>query len=145
MVCAFIWPVEATEEMPAVTVKYVERFCDQEMIGLILPLSFNMFIIFLCCVIAFLTRKLPDNFNESWFILLSVSATLFVWIAFLPTYFYAFYASHKAALLGLSLILNGLITVVCFFATKIYALVYIDEKDIKTTNFDTQSFEVSSK
>ncbi len=87
----------------------------------------------------FYSRSLPENFNESWYIFLSVFTTLFIWIAFLPTYFNAFYAYHKSALLALALILNGLVVLICLFGPKVYALFYIEEGDIKISNFSGSS------
>ena len=134
----------ATLHMPVVTVKYVELTCNMPMWSLIIPLSFNLFLLLLCSAFGFLTRKLPDNFNESWYIFISVSTTLFIWIAFLPTYTLAFYAYHKSALLSLALILNASITILCLFAPKIYALFFVDEKMIKITNFKESTFSMSS-
>ena len=129
--------------MPIATEKYVELHCQQDQLGLLLPLSYNLLLIFACSIFAFMTRKLPGNFNESWYIFLSVCTTLFIWVAFLPTYYVTFYAYHKAALLAFAMILNGVVTVVCFFVPKIYAVFYVDEKDIKVANFDESEFATS--
>ena len=127
---------------PVRTTEYVELLCNMPLMSLVIPLSFNISLLLLCAVFGFLTRKLPDNFNESWYIFISVSTTIFIWIAFLPTYLMAFYAYHKAALLALALILNASVTILCLFVPKIYALYFVDEKNIKITNFD---FETSTK
>ena len=121
--------------MPVSTKPYVELQCQQDIKGLLIPLAFNILLILTCAIFAFLTRKLPDNFNESWYIFLCVSTTLFVWIAFFPTYFTAFYAYHKAALLAFALILNAAVTLICMFGPKVYALYYVNENDIKVTDF----------
>ena len=132
----FYEPPMAEEKMPVATTKHVELSCRLPPINLLSPLCYNILLLFLCAIFGFLTRKLPDNFNESWYIFISVTTTLFVWIAFLPTYFMAFYAYHKSALLGLALILNGGVTILCLFAPKMYAVYFVDEKGIKVTNFD---------
>ena len=132
-----IWlgPPEAVLQMPVVTSRHVELTCGLSMYNLLLPLSFNIFLLLLCAVFGFLTRRLPDNFNESWYIFISVTTTLCVWVAFLPTYFLAFYAYHKAALLALALILNAMVTFLCLVVPKIYAVYFVDEKHIRVTNF----------
>lgn len=134
-VAATLLPLGARHRMPVSTVRHVELLCNLPMQNLLMPLSFNIFLLFLCGIFGFFTRRLPDNFNESWYIFISVTTTLFVWVAFFPTYFIAFYAYHKAALLALALILNGVVTTVCLFAPKIYAVYYVDEKQIKVTNW----------
>ena len=126
--------------MPVATEKYVELLCNMTLYSLIIPLSYNLLLLFLCAVFGFLTRKLPDNFNESWYIFMSVTTTMFIWIAFLPTYIMAFYAYHKAALLALALILNMSITILCLFAPKVYVIYFANEKDIKVTDFKVSEF-----
>ncbi len=144
VVICLIEPPGATLHMPVATKKYVELTCNMPMWSLVIPLSLNLFLLLLCATFGFLTRKLPDNFNESWYIFISVSTTLFIWIAFLPTYILAFYAYHKSALLSLALNLNASITIMCLFAPKIYALFFVDDKLIKVTNFQESSFSMSS-
>ena len=126
--------------MPVPTRRFVELLCQTSMLNLLLPLSFNLLLLLLCAIFGFLTRKLPDNFNESWYVFISVSTTIFIWIAFLPTHMMAFYAYHKAALLSLALILNASVTALCLFIPKIYAVYFVDEKNIKITNFSETDF-----
>ena len=129
--------------MPVETEEYVELLCNMPLLSLVVPLSFNLLLLVLCTIFGFLTRKLPENFNESWYIFISVSTTIFIWIAFLPTYLMAFYAYHKAALLALALILNASVTILCLCAPKIYVIYFIDEKHVKTTNFEATDFDKS--
>ena len=78
-------------------------------------------------VYAVKTRRLPDNFNESKLIFLLVLATLFLWLAFLPTYFTAYYAQQKVALLTMFLVLNSTLMILCLYAPKVYAILYVNE------------------
>ncbi|KAI8770780.1 metabotropic glutamate receptor, partial [Biomphalaria glabrata] len=68
---------------------FVELSCDWTIPGLTSFLGYNLILVFLCSFFAFKTRKLPDNFNESRFISISVYTTLIVWLAFVPTYYTA--------------------------------------------------------
>ncbi len=129
--------------MPVATEKYVELLCNMTLYSLVIPLSYNLLLLFLCAVFGFLTRALPDNFNESWYIFMSVTTTIFIWIAFLPTYIMAFYAYHKAALLALALILNMSITKLCLFVPKVYVVYFVNEKDIKVTDFKESEFSTT--
>ena len=131
-----IWPPKAILVMPIKTTKLVELQCDLEVYGIIIPLGYNILLALLCSVLGFLTRKLPENFNESWYIFVSVCTTLFIWIAFLPTYFSAFYAYHKAVLLAFALFLSSAIILVCIFGPKVYAIYNMSDGEIKVSNFD---------
>ena len=77
------------------TEQHVELLCDIPLTGLVLLLGFNILLIILCVVYGFLTRKLPENFSESWYIFVSAATTIFLWLVFLPSYFTAFYAYHQ--------------------------------------------------
>ena len=140
VILSVIYTPRAVLNMPVVTVKLVELTCYLPLISLLIPLGFNLLLLLLCTIFGFLTRKLPENFNESWYIFISVATTIFIWVAFLSTYMLAFYAYHKAALLALALFLNATVTALCLFAPKIYAVYFIDEKEIKTTNFDASIY-----
>lgn len=137
---SIIFPPVATLTMPVRRVKLVELSCISESVmTLIVPLGVNLVFVMVTAIFGFLTRKLPDNFNESWHIFIAVITTLIVWIAFLPTYFIAFYEYFRATLLALSLIINGVIITLCLFGPKIYAVFFVDESRIKTSNFDDET------
>ena len=118
------------DRMPISTEKYVESMCDLSLRGLLPPLAYNVILVVVCLIWAFKARALPDNFNESRYIFLSVCCTLFVWIAFLPTYFSAFYATQKTLLLVVALLLNSFIVLLCLYCPKVYALFYVDEENM---------------
>ncbi len=124
-------PPKPKLRQPVLTEKYVELYCHVTLEGLLIPLAYNLLLIILCAVYGFLTRKLPENFNESGYIFVSVATTTFLWTVFLPTYFTTFYSHHRVALLAFCLILNGAITLLCLHVPKLYALYYVDESRIK--------------
>ena len=117
--------------MPIETKPYVELYCKLELRALLIPLVYNLFVILLCAVHGFLTRSLPENFNESRYIFVSVMTTTFLWIVFIPTYFTTFYAYHKSILLATCLILNATITLLLLFVPKIYAVYFVNDSKIK--------------
>ena len=124
-------PSEVMEKMPIETQPYLELYCKLELRALLIPLVYNLFIILLCAVHGFLTRSLPENFNESKYIFVSVMTTTFLWIVFIPTYFTTFYAYHKSILLATCLILNATITLLLLFMPKIYVVYFVNESKIK--------------
>ena len=113
--------------MPVPTERHVERTCALPVEALVLPVSYNLVLILIAAIYGYKTRKLPNNFNESGYIFSCVCSTLFLWVAFLPTYFAAFHATHKSMLLILSLLLNSSVILVLIFVTRIYALYYVEE------------------
>ena len=142
IICSMIFePPKVILKMPIITQKYVELSCSQTKEGFLIPLSFNLVLLVSCAIHGFLIRKLPENFNESWYIFVSVLTTLFMWIVFLPTYFSTFYAYHQVALLGLCLILNGFITLMTLYTPKLYAIYFVDEDKlrIQKTNITNMS------
>ena len=68
-----------------------------------------------------------------------------MWLVFLPTYFSAFYASHKVALIALCLVLNSAITICCQFVPKVYAVMFVgvEKMDVVTNATGTTSIHVA--
>ncbi len=131
VVIGIIAPLVARLRQQVATTKHVELFCDLPLEEFLVPLTYNLALIVLCAVYGFLTRKLPENFNESWYIFVSVSKTTFLWTVFIPTYFTTFYAYHQASLLAFCLLLNATITLLCLFMPKIYAIYFVNEDDLQ--------------
>ncbi|XP_074646592.1 metabotropic glutamate receptor-like [Tubulanus polymorphus] len=125
-----ISPPSAMLNMPVSTEKFVELLCDMPIDSLVAPMAFNILLTIVCLVYGFKTRKLPDNFNESWYIFLSVCSTLFLWLVFVPSYFTAFHAFHKTVVLAAALFLSSTAMVLCLYSPKIYALFYVNEEDL---------------
>ena len=135
-------------QMPIPTKRLVELYCAMLMEVFMTPIIYNIILILLCAVHGFLTRSLPENFNESKFIFVSVSTTCFLWTVFLPTYFTTFYTYLQAAILAFCLILNATITLLCLFVPKVYAVYFIDETSIKfstTGSLKTISINTAAK
>ncbi len=140
-----ITPADAILRMREPTRKHVELMCDTSIIGLMIPVSYNLLLIILCTIHGFLTRKLPENFKESWYIFISVSTTMFVWMVFLPTYFTTYYASHQVALLAFCLILNASITLLCLYIPKLYAIYFVEEKMLNIVYMTTSAVGSSTQ
>ncbi|XP_077992140.1 metabotropic glutamate receptor-like [Glandiceps talaboti] len=104
--------------------KRVDLTCNITQGEMISSLVYNLTLILFCCYFAFKTRKVPDNYNESRFITMSVYTTLIIWLAFIPTYFTAQFSTSKILLLDLALMLNSSVTLLCLFAPKFYAIYF---------------------
>ena len=64
---------EPEYRMPVVTERFVELNCSLPLGALLPGLIFNLMLLSMCAVYGYLTRKLPENFNESWYIFVSVA------------------------------------------------------------------------
>ena len=124
-------PSVSALRMPSPFEAYVEIYCLNSLVAFLAPLSYNICIILTCTLIGFFTRKLPDNFNESWFIFISAATTLFAWAVFVPAYFTMYYAYLQSVILGFCLVLNCFITLGCLFSPILYAVIFIPNENIK--------------
>ncbi len=61
-----VMPPKAVNIQPVASEPYVERQCEISELALLIPLGFNLLLVVLTSILAFLTRHLPDNYNESW-------------------------------------------------------------------------------
>ena len=138
-VTGIVSPPMAHMRMQVTTRRHVELFCSMRLDMFMLCLGYNLMLVLFCAAHAFLARKLPGNFNESWYLFVSVCTTSFLWVVFLPTYFTTYYAQHQAALLAFCLFVNGTCTLLCLFVPKVYAVYYVDEKDLAIDPNATQS------
>ena len=137
-------PSDAILRMPVPTEKYSELTCHQNMIAFLLPLSYNILIILICAVLGYMSRKLPENFNESWYIFIMVTTTLFMWLVFLPTYFTAFYAYNQEVMFALCLLLGALITLGTLFVPRVYAVFFVSVDRMVFSTMNTMASQVSS-
>ncbi|CAD5110631.1 DgyrCDS17 [Dimorphilus gyrociliatus] len=133
VVSLVLWP-PASERIQRIEIeKRVELTCYSPPISLAIPVGFNVLLLLCCVTLGYLTRKLPENFNESWYIFVSVATTIFLWIVLLPTYFTMFYVYYKVIILGICLITNGILTLLCLFLPKIYAIFFVDDENIESS------------
>ncbi|XP_077992167.1 metabotropic glutamate receptor 3-like [Glandiceps talaboti] len=128
---AIISPPDASLEMPVETEKRVELSCNIGSVEVGASVAYNLLLIIVCCFFALKTRRVPDNYNESRFIALSVYTTLVVWLAVIPTYITVNDSSFKVAIVSFATLLNAYVTLVCLYVPKLYAVHYVNEENAR--------------
>ncbi|CAB3409053.1 unnamed protein product [Caenorhabditis bovis] len=107
--------------------------CKATTSHLLFSLLYNLLLIVACTVYAFKTRKIPENFNETRHIGFTMYSTCILWLAFGPIYF-ATQSDFRIQITSLCMCisLSGTVALICFFAPKVYIVLFQPYKNVRT-------------
>ena len=93
-------------------------------ISLCVSLAYNFVLLLLSCYYAFRSRNIPQNYNETKFINITLYSTVIIWLAFIPTYFgtAGLGTVYQTISLVLGVIFSAATAIGCFFMPKLFVI-----------------------
>ncbi|XP_043471687.1 metabotropic glutamate receptor 7-like isoform X1 [Leptopilina heterotoma] len=114
--------------------------CRVSTFSLMMSLVYNMFLILMCTLYAFKTRKIPENFNEAKYIGFTMYSTCIVWLAFVPIYF-GTNNDYKIQIASMCMCINISATVAlgCLLSPKVYLVLFQPYKNVRSGQSHTSA------
>ncbi|KAE8745293.1 hypothetical protein FOCC_FOCC007978 [Frankliniella occidentalis] len=111
--------------------------CAESTESLMTSLLFNFFLIALCTLYAFKTRKIPENFNEAKYISFTMYSTCIVWLAFIPIYFGTMDHKVRTAAMSMCVEISATVVLGCLFVPKVYLVLFQPYKNVRQNHIQS--------
>ena len=123
--------------------------CQGESSPILMLLNLVLSVIFMVCstVLAFKTRNMPKNYNESKYIGITLYVTCVTWALFFPSYFFASPENidfWRECLMCIVCVLIGYITLLGLFGPKVKLLLCTSKEKLNQTLNGPQNYSFSS-
>ncbi|XP_076644174.1 metabotropic glutamate receptor 8 [Halictus rubicundus] len=120
--------------------------CRVSTFSLMMSLVYNMFLILMCTLYAFKTRKIPENFNEAKYIGFTMYSTCIVWLAFVPIYFGS-NNDYKVQIASMCMCINisASVALGCLFTPKVYLVLFQPYKNVRPGHSNTGVLQSSNR
>ncbi|XP_068983173.1 metabotropic glutamate receptor 2-like isoform X3 [Bombus flavifrons] len=120
--------------------------CRVSTFSLMMSLVYNMFLILMCTLYAFKTRKIPENFNEAKYIGFTMYSTCIVWLAFVPIYFGS-NNDYKVQIASMCMCINisASVALGCLFTPKVYLVLFQPYKNVRPGHANTGGLQSGNR
>ncbi|XP_032664722.1 metabotropic glutamate receptor 8-like isoform X5 [Odontomachus brunneus] len=129
--------------------------CRVSTFSLMMSLVYNMFLILMCTLYAFKTRKIPEDFNEAKYIGFTMYSTCIVWLAFVPIYFGTnndYKSSGRLPTLQVQIAsmcmcinISASVALGCLFTPKVYLVLFQPYKNVRPGHPNTSGMQSSNR
>ncbi|XP_070164040.1 metabotropic glutamate receptor 8 isoform X2 [Polyergus mexicanus] len=128
--------------------------CRVSTFSLMMSLVYNMFLILMCTLYAFKTRKIPEDFNEAKYIGFTMYSTCIVWLAFVPIYFGTnndYKSSGRPTLqvqiasMCMCINISASVALGCLFTPKVYLVLFQPYKNVRPAHPNTGGLQSGNR